>query len=63
MRTLFALFLVISLSVSLPAIQKHFELKIKTLQDAPRDPDKLIEIRKQNKRSMKKQKIVKTWIG
>jgi hypothetical protein len=24
-----------------PAINKHFELQIKTLQNAPRDPDKL----------------------
>jgi hypothetical protein len=29
-----------------PATQKHFELKIKTLQDAPRDSDKLTGILK-----------------
>lgn len=28
------------------AKQKHFELQIRTLQDAPRDPDKLRELRK-----------------
>ena len=27
-----------------PAIQKHFELQIKILQDAPRDSDKLREL-------------------
>ncbi len=29
-----------------PAEENHFELQIKTLQDAPRDPDKLRELLK-----------------
>ena len=29
-----------------PAIKRHFELEIKTLQNAPRDPDKLEQLLK-----------------
>ena len=37
-----------------PATQKHFELKIKTLQDAPRDPAKLRELLKIKQREYEK---------
>ena len=33
-----------------PAIKKHLELQIKTLQDAPRDPDKLERLLKVKRR-------------
>ncbi len=36
-----------------PATRKHFEMKIKTLQDAPRDPDKLRGIKSKTKRVRK----------
>ena len=36
------------------ATQKHFELEIKTLQDAPRDPDKLRELLKRKQRLYEK---------
>ena len=35
-----------SLSKMNPAIKRHFELEIKTLQNAPRDPDKLEQLLK-----------------
>jgi hypothetical protein len=37
-----------------PATQRHFELQIKTLQDAPRDPDKLRELLKRKQRQYEK---------
>jgi hypothetical protein len=37
-----------------PATQKHSELQIKTLQDAPRDPDKLRELLKMKHRQYEK---------
>jgi pyruvate/2-oxoacid:ferredoxin oxidoreductase beta subunit len=36
------------------AIQKHFELQIRTLQLAPRDPDKLREILKEKQKEYEK---------
>jgi flagellar basal body rod protein FlgF len=35
-----------SLSKMNPAIKRHFELEIKTLQNAPRDPEKLEQLLK-----------------
>ena len=43
-----------------PATQKHFELQIKILQDAPRDPDKLRELLKMKQR-LKKQRLQKRY--
>ncbi len=37
-----------------PATERHFELQIKTLQDAPRDPDKLRELLKVKQRQYEK---------
>ncbi len=37
-----------------PATENHFELQIKTLQDAPRDPDKLRELLKIKQRQYEK---------
>ena len=36
-----------------PAIKKHFELEIKTLREAPRDPDKLRKLVKAKQREWK----------
>jgi len=41
-----------------PAMQRHFELEIKTMQDAPRDADKLIQILKIKQREYETSKIV-----
>jgi hypothetical protein len=38
-----------------PVIKKHFELQIKTLQNAPRDPDKLERLLKVKEREKKLQ--------
>jgi uncharacterized protein YjaG (DUF416 family) len=43
-----------------PAMKKHWELQIKILRDTPRDAEKVREILNENKKSMKKQRIVKT---
>jgi hypothetical protein len=40
-----------------PATEKHFELQIKTLQEAPRDPDKLREILEIKQRQYEKAKL------
>ena len=37
-----------------PVMKRHFELKIKTLQNAPRDADKLGRLLKSNKRQKEK---------
>jgi hypothetical protein len=40
-----------------PAISKHFELEIKTLQNTPRDPDKLEQLLQVKERKKEQQAI------
>jgi hypothetical protein len=40
------------------ATQKHFELQIRTLRGAPRDPDKLRELLRMKQRQYEKSKVV-----
>ncbi len=42
------------------AAKRHWELQIRTLQEAPRDPDKLREILKEKQEEYEKWRIVKT---
>jgi hypothetical protein len=38
-----------------PAVNEHFKLQIKTLQNAPRDPDKLERLLKSKRRQKKEE--------
>ena len=42
-----------------PVIKKHYELQIKTLQNAPRDPDKLERLLKAKERQKEEEKSKK----
>jgi hypothetical protein len=43
-----------------PVMRRHLESEIKTLQNAPRDPDKLKRLLEVKQRKRKKQWILKT---
>jgi predicted type IV restriction endonuclease len=47
-----------ALTTNNPATQRHFEFQIKTLQDAPRDPDRLRELLQVKQRQYAKSKVV-----